>query len=379
MPSEYTSQQMKKRALIIEIATEKEVLSCGCSPAGYNFCRNIVLSKIFDASYSLVPWQVKDKVKPTENIGIHYIQSRKKIPFIGKIFNFVLDSISLIRNVKHSEFIWFYNLTLHTLLAYIYLRFILRKKVFVVLADFDNKPTFFSVSKILSVCIGYAQGIISLSARSFFSNHKNFSVLPGFAPECKHEDNSGKLHADADNMFLYAGAISKPWGAMLLVDTFAMLPEIRLSISGPISLPSGGKELFFEKISKLRNVSYKGLLPIEEYNLLLEKSSVLLSLRDPDFYGNQNNFPSKLIEALLHGKEVVSTMEYPELKLGDGCVISYVKYSKEALADCIRDLYSKRKDSNFWNSRRTQNFRWLTLHVSKDSWQNTISKLEQNS
>lgn len=369
-----------KRALILEIATEKEVLSCACSPSGFNFCKNLALSGIFDSVFSLVPWQVQEKVIPEKNLDIQYIQSRKKILEKNKIFNFLLDGILLIRKVKSYSSVWFYNLSLHTLIPYIIIRFFLRKKVFVILADFDKKGVFISKEWILEKCITHADGIISLSSRSIFLSHKNFCVLPGFVPQDLLEKNYAaieKHEVSASHMFLYAGAISKPWGAILLVDTFAKLPNLHLSISGPISLEGIDREAFFNKISSVNNISYEGLLPTEEYRTLLKKSTVLFSLRDPDFWGNQNNFPSKLIEALLWGKEVVSTMKYPELTLDDGCDISLISYSERDLAKIISYLYERRGDADFWQSRRKKNFEWLMSHVSKKSWLDKIQEIEK--
>ena len=46
---------------------------------------------------------------------------------------------------------------------------------------------------------------------------------------------------------------------------------------------------------------------------LLHKITFQLSTRDPKAPENQCNFPSKIIEALLHNRVVVSTIHYPQL------------------------------------------------------------------
>ena len=60
----------------------------------------------------------------------------------------------------------------------------------------------------------------------------------------------------------------------------------------------------------------------------------LLSTRNPTYPENQCNFPSKIIEALLHNRIVVSTLHYPQL---DG--INYFEVSHD-VDDFVKDIES---------------------------------------
>ena len=62
-----------------------------------------------------------------------------------------------------------------------------------------------------------------------------------------------------------------------------------------------------------QNITYHGQLAVNEYLKLLDEVTFQLSTRDPLHPDNMCNFPSKIIEALLHNRIVVSTIRYPQL------------------------------------------------------------------
>lgn len=65
--------------------------------------------------------------------------------------------------------------------------------------------------------------------------------------------------------------------------------------------------------SKYPNIHYYGELSFNRYMDLLHKVSFLLSTRDPKEKGNQCNFPSKIIEGILHNRIIISTIKYKQL------------------------------------------------------------------
>lgn len=72
-------------------------------------------------------------------------------------------------------------------------------------------------------------------------------------------------------------------------------------------------EVLRQECSKYPNIHYYGELPFNRYIDLLHKVSFLLSTRDPKEEGNQCNFPSKIIEGILHNRIIISTIEYKQL------------------------------------------------------------------
>ena len=65
---------------------------------------------------------------------------------------------------------------------------------------------------------------------------------------------------------------------------------------------------------------------------ILHDTPFLLSTRDPRYPENQCNFPSKVIEALLHNRIIVSTIHYPQL---DG--IKYFEVGTD-IEEFIKDI-----------------------------------------
>lgn len=98
------------------------------------------------------------------------------------------------------------------------------------------------------------------------------------------------------------------------------MPECKLHISGFCEDDS----IIKEYSSKYNNIIYHGKVEYKEYVQLLETIPFLLSTRDPKATENQCNFPSKIIEALLYNRIIVSTIHYAQL---DG--IKYFEVSSD--------------------------------------------------
>ena len=61
------------------------------------------------------------------------------------------------------------------------------------------------------------------------------------------------------------------------------------------------------------NIFYHGRVAFEEYLEILHSCTFQLSTRDATYPENQCNFPSKIIEALLHNRAIVSTISYRQI------------------------------------------------------------------
>ncbi len=96
--------------------------------------------------------------------------------------------------------------------------------------------------------------------------------------------------------------------ASMVLDAFSRIPEATLHITGFLE-----EETLVEKYSSFPNIYYHGKLEYEDYLSVLHHVSFQLSTRDPESPENQCNFPSKVMEGLLHNRIVVSTMHYPQL------------------------------------------------------------------
>ena len=78
-----------------------------------------------------------------------------------------------------------------------------------------------------------------------------------------------------------------------------------------------------------------GVLTFTEYEELLHTVSFQLSLRNPLWADNTCNFPSKIIEALLHNRGVISTIRYEQIE-----GIKYIKTDRsiEGFVKTLTDI-----------------------------------------
>ena len=82
---------------------------------------------------------------------------------------------------------------------------------------------------------------------------------------------------------------------------------------------------------------FHGKLPYDEFQALLENTPFSLNTRKPSASENLCNFPSKVIEALLNNRIILSTIEYKQL---EGMRYLKIGAQKESLKSDIRNILS---------------------------------------
>jgi hypothetical protein len=75
-----------------------------------------------------------------------------------------------------------------------------------------------------------------------------------------------------------------------------------------------GKDMIKEYAARYSNIKYHGSLSYNDYLDIMHRGTFLLSTRDESYPENQCNFPSKIIETLLHNRIVISTIAYKQLE-----------------------------------------------------------------
>jgi len=98
------------------------------------------------------------------------------------------------------------------------------------------------------------------------------------------------------------------------------MPETTLHITGK----APDINLIKKYTDKYNNIIYHGMVSYKEYLQILHHIPFLLSTRNPSYPENQCNFPSKIIEALLHNRIIISTLHYNQL---DG--INYLEVNSD--------------------------------------------------
>ena len=117
------------------------------------------------------------------------------------------------------------------------------------------------------------------------------------------------------------------------MQAFSELPHCVLHITGNIL---SDYEQIRDYASKFKNIIYYERQNYDDYIRLLHSVTYVLSTRDPHAPENMHNFPSKIIEGLLHNRVVISTIQYPQLK---GLYLKTVRHDhlKEDIESFVSD------------------------------------------
>lgn len=348
------------RILICNIVPNQLVVKLRASQAPNNFCFNLIENDAFDKTISLVPPSYFDEGICDES-SIKYLGGKSSSSgFIKKLCT-VWNSIKAAWMVRGADNVWFYNICMANIVTYVLLRFVFRTRVYAILLDYAPEENKFSPNYYIPWLYSKAYGMISLSERTSI-RHPYFMCKAGIIPLSriklvKTYKQNKKLS------FLFSGSLDNYTGFPLALGVFKQLPDSELYISGIGDVNE-------QVLKQYSNIHYLGYLSYEDYLHLYDKVDVCLSLRNPDFEENMNNFPSKILEYFSYGKIVLSTLEYPELS---GFEYSRCKYSVEDLKRVI--LYLQNASVEMLNTL-CDNHNALITNFSEESWKSAFSKLE---
>lgn len=278
--------------------------------AASNFSFNLMSGSGFDRVYSMMPLYVGGEMDQEafedNRFELIYDKLRKRGGFWKKLA-VLKEQWIIFRQIPRDTAVWFYNL--NTLNAFLFILLKLFKpsvQLNVIVLDFTPVMSGWGLNRIYLRFINMAHGRICLANSPLFKSY-NSAILPGVIP-ANHEGIPPIKDPEKD--FLLSGVLSEEIAQLSLVlKTFSQLPECDLYITGN----KGDENLLKEYSEKYSNIHWCGQLAFPRYMELLHKITFQLSTRDPKAPENQCNFPSKIIEALLHNRVVVSTIHYPQL------------------------------------------------------------------
>ena len=293
-----------ERIFITHIAPKDKILEYRVSSAACNFCYNLIGGGMFDKAYSILPAYIAGKKEFINNNGVEYIYSSLRSKSILRKFSPIIENFRIFRKIKNGSSVWLYNMSLLNIWLVLLLRWFKPSvKVNVIVLDFtpgEKHNNFFL--KQINKCNGRI-----LLANSPLFNKENSVVLPGITPL---NDIDYPKVTEIKKEFLISGVLGENISMMsMLLDAFSMMPHLTLHITGVIDNDSKIKEY----ADKYPNIKYHGCVPYSDYLDILHNTPYLLSTRNPEFPENQCNFPSKIIEALLHNRIIVSTLHYEQL------------------------------------------------------------------
>lgn len=153
--------------------------------------------------------------------------------------------------------------------------------------------------------------------------------------------------------FLLAGSISPINGTRLIGDALSLNtnPNIRIIFAG-----NGRDEEYVKQLAlKDKRVEYRGMLTLDELFELYKDVDVLLNLRVTD-EADQYLFPSKILEYLTIGKNVVTTnVGHLKNEYGDFCSI-IDKPNSQTLSNVFNDIHNKTNEVLIENGNKSRKF-----------------------
>jgi glycosyltransferase involved in cell wall biosynthesis len=323
---------MKSNSLFIsQIVPDSLVEKLNCSPAANNFCMKISATKHFQKHISIPPLNVTKKFKEEDKDRNILYYTFRFLPHVSMLryINSIMENIWLYFYILKSEQqnIWYYNIFPGDILSYWLLKIFSRKHIYVLLADFNSSRYPKLLSELILFSLKKAKGVISLSGRCYSVN-SNFHCIPGIimSDQIRFANRPNNIR----KKFLLSGTLNRNLGLFMAIDSFKLIPDVELIISGRIN--ESDKLL----LKNYDNIKYTGFTDsYVEYCEILNQTDFILSFRDPDAPVNFYNFPSKILEALSLNIPVISTIKYPEL---EGINYLYVEYDVNSIVRLIKKI-----------------------------------------
>jgi hypothetical protein len=293
--------------------------------AACNFSYNLIEGGAFDKVYSILHTFVRGEVEPF--YGLVYSTLRKR-GILNRLAP-IAENISLFHRIPRKASVWYYNCNILNATLIVLLK-LLKPDVKQQMIILDYTPGRKLMERFFLWLINRMDGTIRLADSPLFTVN-NSVCLPGVVPA----DGIQYPQVTAvKKEFLISGTLGESIAMLpLLLEVFSKMPELTLHITGK----APNMNLVERYVKEHDNIVYRGMVEYEEYLCILHETPFLLSTRNPQYPENQCNFPSKIIEALLHNRIVVSTLHYSQL---NGIRYLEVAADKTGLMKSLRQIAS---------------------------------------
>lgn len=353
---------MKNRYYRAGVLPEQFIKKHKLSFAACNFSFNLMSGGGFEKVFSILPLYVGGEIDSDAfndpRFELIYDKLRLKRGIWQKIAAFK-EQWTVFRKIPNGSFLWFYNLNTLNVFLFILLKvFKPTVQLNVIVLDFTPVVSGFGLNRIYLKLINIAHGRICLANSPLFKK-ENSVILPGVVPQ---RDEKIPTVESCTKSFLLSGALNEIIAqTSKVLRTFSELPECELHITG-----TGDTKIIEEYASKYPNIHWHGQLPFSEYLDLLHSVTFQLSTRDPEKLENQCNFPSKIIESLLHNRAIISTIHYPQLdgvkylEIGSNSMLEDIRKIASMPSECVNDyvnqgyIVSERFSTKIWNETMTK-------------------------
>lgn len=357
-----------KRYFISHILPQSLINKHNISTAACNFSYNLISGDLFDQTFSILGTNVngtlEEEAYNDSRFSLCYNTFLRTKGRIGVQLASLVEQWNIFFKISRDSSVWLYNVTTLNIFLYFLLRLFKRSvQVNVIELDFTPVERIISINHLFLSVINNCHGNIRLSNSSLFTN-KNFIVLPGVVPTNTGEE---PLIKEINNRFLLSGVLSEHISQISMVlETFANLPQCELHITGK----TDNEKVIKEYVDKYSNIIWHGNLSFGEYLDIMHSCTFQLSTRDPKVLENQCNFPSKVIETLLHNRIIISTIEYPQIV---GIKYFYVNSDLQHFYLCIERIINM---SNNELIKYANQGKKIAEKFSTRVWEKAMSKIE---
>lgn len=234
-----------------------------------------------------------------------------------------------------------------------------KKKSVLVLADFSDSKAFSSyirkiyafIQKMIITRYDYVIGL-SENVEKYMRKGQKFICIEGGIEQSvydyfKWKPESEQIVTEKNEVtFMYAGLLAPVTGIEQLLLAFESTEQsfFRLKITG------GGvyENLVTDAASRDHRIKYMGCMDYEVYLDELASADILINPRNMSLSENENNFPSKIMEYLATGKQIISTkfpgwQKYKDYILFVDSDVYSLKCAIESCVVCNKDAFNARR------------------------------------
>lgn len=351
------------RIFITHIAPKKVAMKYHVPVAPVYFSYNLMEGGMFDKVYSILPANIIGNKEDFSDSQIETVYSSwRGIKILHKFAPFIED-LRLFAKIPKGASVWFYNVNMLTALLVILLRlFKPSVKRYTIMLDYTPGAKW---NDFLLKLINSSKGIISLSTSELFTV-KNTVILPGVVPIGQNHTLVGM---PLERNFLLSGNLNEQICMLhMLLPAFSRIPEAKLHITG-----FSGDDRYIKSFSeKFPNIISHGMLEYNKFQELMQTCPFLLSTRDPRYPENKCNFPSKVIEGLLHNRIIISTIHYEQL---NGIRYFEVPYELEQFVNSIKKITSMYDDEIISYANQSSE---VQNRFNNRVWAEKIEEIEKN-
>lgn len=298
-----------KRVFVTHILSEKYIAEYQLATAGCNFSFNLMSGGAFSNVYSILPTNIGGVINPDcfndSRFKLVYCSFFRRFGRLGIGLASLFEQLFIFYRIQASSSVWLYNVTdLNIFLIWLLRIFKRNVMINVIVLDFTPKQ---KMCNLYLRMINHSHGLITLSDSPLF-RIDNCKLLPGVVPINAGNEPTVTL---INKRFLLSGVLSEHIAqTRMVLKAFSQLPQCELHITGFCD----DNKVIIEYASLYPNIIYHGRVSFEDYLQIMHSCTYQLSTRDKQIPENECNFPSKIIEALLHNRAVISTIAYRQIE-----------------------------------------------------------------